>query len=776
MLLPVPVGQSRLVRTEAVQRVDRHHAVDSKGQRHELMRSPPDGVFDSESSQRVYGSVRGLERGELICVYEGIVNLWVVFSAPRVSESVAKLGLFRMISAWLHRIGAVFDASGMTAGEGESLTAHVEFLDQVESLHGTPAEGLGDKPSAADLAPLCRVEELPEENACKAVFDIGFLGGFRIAENVAERLVVRTLALAYLRLRGVEDEDAEVGALESSVVRNDEARDFHIFQSDDYHGYVRESLPAELVEHEPVDQGAARIGLARSDAPVPSSRRIEGRSACTGFLANVVDSLVDDLIAKLAGFNRRPALRRLLLNCEKADAEERRWTMTSAAILGLHGHDPQTIERFVERKSRFAGTRAASRILVEMALCACPSDAGKRLSDIEMRQLLAGADLVVQLGGASDAIFYNVLQPDLLVSPVGDVLFQDDFGEYVARPTLYRMIREGVMADAPLQRKNYDDPRAARREAASVGTEFLRIWKAEMGFELEQAASIIGSLEEHGFEEGEAVLAIDRERYFELVCSGGVSRQAAESFLDQFSLSGRPCWKDPPDGFSRKDIYPWRFGRRLSYMTRPVLALDEAEEVVLMVAPRALRQSFTYVFEGARLGRLDRSFFTTSGMKDAWLGSAREGHTFNGAVARKLSEEGWTVRENLGLPELLNRRLERDWGDLDVLAWREDRETVLAIECKDLAPARNYSELSALLSEYQGTEKNGRADKLRRHLDRVSLLLENRDGIQRFTGVSEPQVVSCLVFRGPVPMQYASIDALSGTKVGTVEEVLALIE
>ncbi len=776
LLLPVPMDQSRPVRAEAVQGLDRHHAVDGRGQRHELMRTLPGGVFETESSQRVYGSVSSLARGEFACVYEGEVNLWVIFVAPNVSESAVELALFRMIGVWLHRIGAVLDVNAKTPGGTESLTAHVEFLDHVESLHGTPAEGLGDKPSAADLAPLCRVEDLPGENVCRAVFDVGFLGGFRVAENVAERLVVRTLARAYLRLRGVDDEDAEVRVLESAVVPNDEAREFHIFQTDDYHGYVRESLPAELVEHEPVDQGAARIGLVRRDVPVPSSRRVDGRSACTRFLANVVDSLVDNLTGRLAGFSRRPALRRLLLNCEKADAEERRWTMTSAAILGLHGRDPQTIERFVERKSRFAGTRAASRILVEMGLCACPSDGGERLSDIEMRQLLARADLVVQLGGASDAIHYSVLEPELIVSPVGDVLFHDDFGEVVARPTLGRMIREGVIADAPLQRKNYDDPRTARREAAPVGTEFLRIWKAEMGFELEQAASIIGSLEEHGLEEGEAVLAITREQYFELVCSGGVSRQAAESFLGQFSLRSRPCWQDPPDGFSRKDIYPWRFGRRLSYMTRPILALDEAEEVGLMVAPGALRQSFTYVFQGARLGRLDRSFFTTSDMKDAWLGSAREGHTFNRAVARKLSAAGWTVRENLGLPELLNRRLERDWGDVDVLAWREDRDTVMAIECKSLAPARNYSELSALLSEYQGVEKNGRADKLRRHLDRVSLLLENRNGIQRFTGVSDPQVVSCLVFSGPVPMQYANIDALSGTKVGTVEEILGLTE
>lgn len=780
LFVQIPTDLAREVRAEAVRRPDRHHAVDYRGERHRVRRSYPDGVFQSESANRVYGSVSALERGQLVCVYEGGgENLWVVLDSPTLSESATALPLFKMVGVWLHRIGAAFKQSGVAARDGRSLTAHVEFRDQVDSLDNIPADELAQKPTAADLATLCRVAEVPGENACKAIFDTGFLGGFRIAENVAERLVVRTLVRAYLRARGVRgvEEDAEVAALEASIVRNNEARDFHVFQADDYHSYARASLPPDLVEHQPVDQGAARVGLAWCGVPVPGSRRVEGRSDCTAVLAKVVDSLASDLTARLARYGRRAALRRLVMNCEKADAEERRWTMTSAAVLGLHGHDPRTIERIVERKSRFAGTRAASRILVEVALCACPPDAGTSLADIEMRQLLARADLIAQLGGVSDAIYYNVIRPEVIVSPLGDVLFHDDFGNLVARPTLDRMIREGIVSAVPLQRRHYDDPRTVSREAAPVEPEFLRIWKVEMGFDLVQATGIIGVLEQYGLEHGRAaLLVLGRQRYFELTRAGGVSRRAAASFLSQFSLHSRPRWQEAPDGFSLKDIYPWRFGRRLSYITRPILALDGGDDGDLMVAPAALRQALIYVFLGAHAGRFDRSFFRTSGMKDTWLGVAREGHSFNATAAQNLSDAGWTVRENLGLSELLNRRWERNWGDVDVLAWRGDRATVLVIECKDLAPARNYSEIAALLSEYQGVERNGKADKLKRHLDRVSLLRENRRRVGEFTGVADPRLVSCMVCSGPVPMQYASIEALSETYVGVVEDVLSQVE
>ena len=69
----------------------------------------------------------------------------------------------------------------------------------------------------------------------------------------------------------------------------------------------------------------------------------------------------------------------------------------------------------------------------------------------------------------------------------------------------------------------------------------------------------------------------------------------------------------------------------------------------------------------------------------------------------------------------------------------------------------------------------GKADKLRRHLNRVEAILEDVERLGRFTGVAEPEVVSCLVCSGVVPMQYARIEALAETVIGTVGEVLTSV-
>ena len=49
-------------------------------------------------------------------------------------------------------------------------------------------------------------------------------------------------------------------------------------------------------------------------------------------------------------------------------------------------------------------------------------------------------------------------------------------------------------------------------------------------------------------------------------------------------------------------------------------------------------------------------------MRDAWLGKAGEGHTFNAEVAKALLEAGWQVHENIKLAEVLNRKIDRKFG------------------------------------------------------------------------------------------------------------------
>ena len=767
LVLNLPTNLLREIRTDAEQGYDRHRSLDNTGAWRDVRRVSHNPFFSSDSERRVYVSINDLDRRTLTSVYEGALRLWISVTAPNLTQKEIEYRLWEMANEWLHRIGAVLDAHAEAATEALNLKVDIEFRDS------DLPKGAFKKPRRQDLLPLCKISAQSEPHACKAVFEAGFLSGFNIAENVAERLFVRLIARAFLHLLGVKNVDREIEAIEARVVQNDEARHFHLFRTQKFIDYVQDTLPAELIQIEPIDEAAVRIGMGWRIIERGQGNKIEGREDCTRFLGKVVEDLLDEVVGTLGTFNRLSTLKRLVANSEKASIEQEHWKRTSAAILGLHEHNPKTMARVVEQTARYAGAGITSRILIEIALCACPPTGGAWLSSIEMSKLIARAALIVRIGGISDAIHYNALAPEIRISPLGDILFRDEFGQFVVEPMLSYMAEKKFITDAPLQKKNYEAPEIVTDTQGIISAEFLDIWKIEMGFDLDEASYIIDALEQKGRAEKTVIFEISQSEYFRLVCSDLVSEGAAARFLSQFTLTTRLKWKKPPKGFAAKDIYPWRLGRRLSFMARPILKIEDSDDPLLLIAPAALRKGFIYIFGGAYSGRLEQSFFRTKQMKDTWWGKASEGHSFNKEVVQSLLDAKWQVRSNIGLPEILNQSLVRDYGDIDVLAWRTDRNHVLVIECKDLSPAINYSEIAALLSDYQGVEVEGKADKLKKHLDRISLLQENQVQLQRFINIQQPQIVSCLVCSGVVPMQYAKIEALADTHVGSVEDILA---
>ncbi|MBE0533618.1 MAG: hypothetical protein IH626_22570 [Rhodospirillales bacterium] len=763
-----PQNLLRDVRAESDQGYDRHRAIDNTGRWCDVQRVHANPFFSHETTSRVYGSLDHVNEGILTSVYEGVLHLWISVGAPNMDSTDALYRLWEMANEWLGRIGRELDVrAGSLAGNCE-WKVYIEFLDK------DPPREPKEKPTPDALIPLCTLETCDEANACRSVFERGFLAGFGIGENIAERLFVRNLSRAFVGLLGMEDCDTEVAQIESAVVRNSEARCFHLFHAQDFADYVRDTLPKNLIGIDQIDDAGAKIGLGWRVIEDGEANEIVGREECTRFLGRIVDLLLDDIFELLASFNRLSTLLRLVANCEKASAEEDHWRRTSAAVLGLHGNDPGTIGRCVEQTSKCAGAAIASRVLIEIALCVCPAKNGLHLSDIELSKLIARAALIVRIGGLSDGIHTNALTPEITISPLGDILFRDEFGSLVVQPMLRRMMGDQFIASAPFQIKNYNEPVTVIDTKEKISAEFWNAWKTEMGFTFDDARDIIGALSDKGIEDHAAIFEMKTSEYFSLMRSREIQDSVSKAFLSQFCLSPRTHWDRPPKGFEKKDIYPWRFGRRLSFVARPILAIDRSPDPTLIVAPASLQRSFVYLVDGAHRGLFAQSFFRTAEMRDKWWGKAHEGHRFTAEVAQALADAGWTTRMNIGIPEILNRKLERDFGDVDVLAWRRGSKNVLIIECKDLSPARNYSEIAALLSDYQGVETNGEADDLRKHLNRVLLLKASQPQIERFTGIEPVRIVSCLACSGVVPMQYAKIDALNDTYVGSAEEILAL--
>jgi hypothetical protein len=109
------------------------------------------------------------------------------------------------------------------------------------------------------------------------------------------------------------------------------------------------------------------------------------------------------------------------------------------------------------------------------------------------------------------------------------------------------------------------------------------------------------------------------------------------------------------------------------------------------------------------------------------------------------------------ITKLLRRGFDRDYGDVDVLAWDRQSKRVLVVECKDVQYRKTLGEISEQLADFRGElTEDRKPDLLKRHLDRVDIIRTNADALASAIGFSHsPIIESHLIFRNPVPMQFA---------------------
>lgn len=119
---------------------------------------------------------------------------------------------------------------------------------------------------------------------------------------------------------------------------------------------------------------------------------------------------------------------------------------------------------------------------------------------------------------------------------------------------------------------------------------------------------------------------------------------------------------------------------------------------------------------------------------------------------------GWHAEVEVKVTKLLRRRFDKDHGDVDLLAWRDDGR-VLAIECKDVQFRKTLGEMAEQLSDFRGEiHSNGRRDELRKHLDRMEVIRQHLPLVAAYVGrPSVDAVESHLLFRNPVPTEFELI-------------------
>ena len=579
---------------------------------------------------------------------------------------------------------------------------------------------------------------------------------FRQPENVGERLVVRSMAKALVRLHGTTAADSENGVVESltaSVAGDPGVRVIHTFQTHDSIEILRRKSKIRglrFITQEDIQ--FIYLGLCDDIAPRPDHGRLESQKDCNKFLHTIAESLSNRLRTALKTLDRTSMLLEMLTRKEAITADRQHWRRTARAVLALHSDFQDGAITSDEREARRASAGLAARSIMEMAICECPTEGGRQLSSWEADELLATMLCMIDTAARSDAIYHGLAEPRIQLFANGEYGIDLSFHDEVVIPFLTAFRRRQFLEAADDYESLYSHDGAGSSDSSSneIPEKLVSAFRAEYGLMPLQVSRGVGELIELAFQREKLVVETTvGEIKSRLMKNCQYSSDDCEHFIRSFGLIHRPNWEKPPEGYENSDIYPWRYGRRLSVVVKPLLLFGRRVEDKVLYSASMLKDGLEYLVGNISGGRLSEDSVASKEMKQ-YIRSVNNklGPEFEREVAAQLEDNHWIVRRRLqmsvlGAPALL--------GDIDVLAWKANGQ-VLAIECKHLRFARTVGEIAKVCKRFRGEAR----DDLDKHLQRINWIRENPASLEQVAGFQPTvsQLDDRIVTNVPVPLRY----------------------
>lgn len=775
-LIMVDQNALRTLRHKTLQDADVHSARKLDGS-WTLVRRVSSSLSEEDKSIPLYADILSNEDLPALLFECKGTEWWAVVGGVEGSPRDAIFERWRMVSTWLPRIAQAFGAVEEKYKAPKRL--------QLDAIFDGAMAGLAEQPkpfSQDEVSETLSVSVRADKSQLTVQASRRFEDAFFNEDNVAEREWVTAVC------RGISDLAAEplpatqFDDLKKSIVPNNRVRQTHAFPAVSFRDFIHHKLPRRPIFINDEDTSTLKLFLGWKVRDRKLGPVVQGRSECTTYLRQLVEYLENKLISFLSRFEKKSVLKRLIINHEAAICDQETWKRTAAAVSALHEDEGKALEEILKHQSKLNAVFQSSRVLVEVANCVCSLDEGESFGEFDLAQSMAMMIEIIEFGGWSDAIHFGAMEPTLKLAPLGDVLANHDFFEQVVNPfgqagmksRVERSIEGyGKHFSEPLPQSDGSDPKPSPEKEL-----FSKAWECEFGFPIDALGNFVVACEELGLAEDKPCFVLRKSELRRgLLGLKPELEPHLDRIFEELSLRSRSDWRSVPDGFTDLDRQPWKFRRMLSILRRPIVQLDDTEDPEIYLWPGMVGDGCEYTF--VRYWDAEfREIQIHSREMLRWNGAAKDKTSFNGQVAERLRGLGWTTKSDVGLTRILGRSQDdelgnvRKLGDVDVLAWDEQSQRVIAIECKDLMYRKTPGEIAEQLSSFRGElDGKGKPDLLLKHLNRVSALRANLDNVSEFTGISEPNLEDYLVFSGQVPMGYAKEGIRSKASMLLIDEL-----
>lgn len=367
--------------------------------------------------------------------------------------------------------------------------------------------------------------------------------------------------------------------------------------------------------------------------------------------------------------------------------------------------------KFTSEESKNIRTALATRNLIEF-IAAEPNKGNKKPNDNDIDFLVALLDEIIFWGSLADSIKFDLDNPEMGLLASGRIGINYDFYERINNFTNEHKKDEHYESTIFFNEENHNEAYETPLPEDYYDT-VDKAFESDLGITIPVINAVFFFLSHNCLKEENSVSIIEENQFKEILkkeCK--ISEIEYNSLIEHFVITPRGNILHPPKTYQYSDIQPWRYNRPLSYLLKPIIKIDNKFIYSARHLSAVYENYLAKFMEGAikydkKYKKLNKLQANRNNIK---------GKEFRNEVYLWLSQK--TSLEVIPYEFKITQKIaNKEYGDVDVLAFDKINNIIYSIECKNTKQAK-------IIYEYYTNSKNYIDDKLPLH-DNRRIWLEN---------------------------------------------------
>lgn len=460
----------------------------------------------------------------------------------------------------------------------------------------------------------------------------------------------------------------------------------------------------------------------------------------------IVDYLLDCIKNEIAKYDWEDLIQKLILNYENILFV--RFSTLSNNLYYLNSYDNRfsILNDIVNDDHELDKLGLPTRTLIEILSAEQNFDSTIKISNESFDNLMALSFTFIEWAFISDYMHYEIAEFDVIQLESGRIRtktkLEDILDTFRTKRTLEHM--NNLSTNIFHENSSGEKPMDEENEA----------FESEFGISLTDYASFYHVLVSLARGDKKDIVFISKSELAhilkdELEWEYDKSIQAIESF----SLHHRETWDEPPNGFNKKDIYPWVFRRPWSYHLKPLIIKNDANETIIYGLRNVYHSGselLNLIYKG--LYKTNNSSEKFKNLKGKMLDT--KGKEFNERVFKwfkdNLNQSEYYLKPNVKIDKMVKGG--QNYGDIDVLVLDYNKKRLFSIECKDIESAKNPRQINQEIKNFLIKKKN----LISKHQNRENWIKENLNKLGESIGcdLKDYKVFSIFIVSQELPLIY----------------------